>query len=359
MPVIKIATLRARAVNVPLKYPVRTSVGVVDTSPLVLIDLVTDQGATGRSYLFTYTPLALEATRQMVMTLGALLIGQPVAPVALEQRLAGRLRLLGRTGIAAMACAGLDMAAWDALAVAQGMPLVELLGGERRPIRAYDSHSMDGETLGVERAARSAHEGFAAIKTKIGYATLAEDVRIVRALRKTVGDEVALFVDYNQSLTVPEAVTRIRALESEGVSWVEEPTLQEDYAGHARIRSQVNVPIQMGENWFGTDEMAKALDCGATDLAMPDAMKIGGVTGWLRAGALAQARGTPMSSHIFQEVSAHLLAVTPTAHWLERMDLAGPILAQPLRFHAGNAEISDEPGTGVAWNEDAVSRYLA
>ena len=114
----------------------------------------------------------------------------------------------------------------------------------------------------------------------------------------------------------------------------------------------------MGENWCGPDEMTKALDAGACDLAMPDAMKIGGVTGWLRAAAIAQTRGIPMSSHIFQEVSAHLLAVTPTAHWLERMDLAGPILASPLRFDGGVAQPSHEPGSGVTWNEDAVARYL-
>jgi mandelate racemase len=119
------------------------------------------------------------------------------------------------------------------------------------------------------------------------------------------------------------------------------------------------VPVQMGENWCGPDEMQRALDAGACDLAMPDAMKIGGVTGWLRAAALAQAHGIPMSSHIFPEVSAHLLPVTPTAHWLERMDLAGPVLAQPLAFVDGNAVPSEEPGTGITWNEDAVSQWAA
>ena len=115
-------------------------------------------------------------------------------------------------------------------------------------------------------------------------------------------------------------------IQEEGVAWVEEPTLQENYRGHASIRGKLTVPIQMGENWCGVDEMMNALDANARDLAMPDAMKIGGVTGWLHAVSLAQVRGIPMSSHIFQEVSAHLMAVTPTAHWLERMDFAGPIL---------------------------------
>jgi mandelate racemase len=355
---LQVADVQARCVNVPLEFPVRTSVGVVATAPLVLIDLYASDGTVGRAYVFTYTPLALRATRRMLLTLGGALAGQPLAPFDLDQTLAQRLRLLGRTGIAQMASAGLDMAAWDALAKVRGVPLAELLGGTRRPVAAYDSHSMDGVALGVQRAALAMEQGFGAIKTKIGYATLAEDLEVVRALRGVIGDGAQLLVDYNQGLTVPEAVRRIHALENEGIAWVEEPTLQEDYAGHARIREKVRLPVQMGENWCGPDEMAKALQAGACDLAMPDAMKIGGVTGWLRAAALAQAHGVPMSSHIFQEVSVHLLAVTPTRHLLERMDLAGPVLERPLAFENGMATPPAEPGTGIAWNEDAVRRYL-
>ncbi len=181
----------------------------------------------------------------------------------------------------------------------------------------------------------------------------------MRALRDAVGPDVQIMVDYNQGLSVPEARRRIQALASEGIAWVEEPTLQEDLRGHAEIRRRSSVPVQMGENWCGPQDMQNALDAGACDLAMPDVMKIGGVTGWLRAMALAQARGIPMSSHIFPEVSSHLLAVTPTAHWLERMDLAGQVLAQPLRFVDGNAVPDDAPGSGIAWDEAAVGRWLA
>lgn len=352
-----IQAIAARAVNVPLEYPVRTSVGVVATAPLVLIDIGTDRGITGRSYLFTYTPLALEATRALVASIGQALVGQPVAPVDVDRWLSQRLRLLGRSGLATMACAGIDMALWDALAKHQGLPLATLLGGRPRPIAAYDSHSMDGIETGTRRAAQAAQAGYRAIKTKIGYPTLEEDLQVVRALRNTVGPGVQILVDYNQGLGVPEALRRIAALAGEGVSWVEEPTLQEDLQGHARIRSRSPIPIQMGENWCEPTDMQRALDAGACDLAMPDAMKIGGVTGWLKAAALAQARGIPMSSHIFQEISVHLLAVTPTAHWLERMDLAGPILATPLAFEDGRALCPEAPGTGLDWNEDAVRRF--
>jgi mandelate racemase len=249
------------------------------------------------------------------------------------------------------------MAAWDALAIARDAPLAELLGGQRHPISVYDSHSMDGEKIGVLRAARARDEGYRAIKTKIGYATLAEDLRILRALRKAAGPEIEIMVDYNQGLSVPESIRRIHALGGEGIAWVEEPTLQENLRGYQAIRSKAAIAIQMGENWCGVEEMSDALDAKACDLAMPDVMKIGGVTGWMRAAALAQVRGVPMSSHIFQEISAHLLAVSPTAHWLERMDLAGPILEGSLRIENGFAHISNAPGTGIRWNEDAVAQF--
>ena len=104
--------------------------------------------------------------------------------------------------------------------------------------------------------------------------------------------------------------------------------------------------------------MARSLAAGSCDLGMPDAMKIGGVTGWLRAAALAEAQALPVSSHLFPEVSAHLLAVTPTAHWLEYVDWAEPILRSPLRIERGEAVIAEAPGSGIEWNEDALRRLL-
>lgn len=356
---VTITRVLARSVDIPLEFPVQTSVGLVATAPLVLIDITTSSGITGHSYLFTYTPLALRATRELVQSLGDVLVGQRPAPFDLDAMLSRRLRLVGKTGLALMACSGLDMAVWDSLARHHRLPLATLLGGKPRPVPAYDSHSMEGVERGVARARRARDEGYRAIKTKIGYPTLAEDIEVVRALREAIGDGVELMVDYNQSLSIPDAIRRIHALKDEGISWVEEPTLQDDWKGHAAIRRKAALPIQMGENWCGLEEMSKALGEGACDLAMPDAMKIGGVTGWLRAAALAQSHNIPMSSHLMHEITTQLMPVTPTAHWLERMEQAGPILRQPQKFEAGCAIPLDEPGSGVAWNEDAVGRYLA
>jgi mandelate racemase len=217
---------------------------------------------------------------------------------------------------------------------------------------------MDDVELGTKRARDAVDGGFKAIKTKIGYATLEYDLKVVRALKQVTGDSTQLMVDYNQGLSVPEAKRRGRALEAEGISWIEEPTLQHDYAGHASVREALKIPVQMGENWFGPDEMQKAVDTRACDFCMPDLMKIGGISGWMKASAIAEQHSLPMSSHIFQEFSAHVLAVSPTAHYLERMDLAGPILEPVLQFKDGQAHFGDEPGAGIRWRETEISRFL-
>ena len=180
---------------------------------------------------------------------------------------------------------------------------------------------------------------------------------MVRAARKALGDEAALMVDFNQSLTTPEAIRRSRVLDGEGLAWIEEPVRADDYRGAAEVAAQVATPIQIGENFNGVHEMELAISLGASDLAMPDPQQIGGVTGWLRAAALAQAGGLPCSSHIFIEVSAHLLAVTPTCHYIEYLDVAAPILAEPLRPVDGAIEAPARPGIGLQWNEAAVKRH--
>lgn len=342
-------------------YRCKPAAATIEIAPLVLIDLYTEQGVTGTTYLFCYTPLVLKPVTQLLANLAPLIKGDPVAPFELDQKLQRRFRLLGAKGIAGMAMAGIDMAAWDALAKARAMPLAGLLGGEVRPIAAYNSCGLG--MIGRERAAAEAEllvaPGFRAIKVRLGYPELRMDIAVVRAVRRSIGDEVHLMADYNQALSVPEAITRIEALSGEGVCWVEEPTLADDFAGHAQIRSKAKIPIQMGENWWGPHEMAKGMAAGASDLGMPDAMKIGGVTGWLRAATLAEPAGLPLSSHLFPEISAHLLAVSPTRHWLEYVDWANPILQEPLRLENGQAIVPDAPGCGIGWDEDNVQRYLA
>lgn len=349
--------IKVRTVRVPLPEPHRTASGTVADSPLVLTDVITDSGITGRSLVFTYTPTALKPTAEMIRNIEPLVKGLALAPAEIEQKLAARFRLLGTQGIVGMALAGIDMALWDALARVHQLPLHRLLGGAVKPVRCYAGVGYDGADGCAKAAERWAALGFTGVKAKIGYPTVEEDLAVIRAMRKATGARMCLMVDYNQSLTPAEAMERLRILDGEGLGWVEEPTLANDYAGHALIAREAKTPIQCGENWWGTMDLRHGIEARASDYVMPDVMKIGGVTGWLRAAALAQAHGLQVSSHLWPEVSARLLCCTPTAHLLEYADWWNPLLAEPLRVEKGMAIVEDTAGSGVEWNEDAVRRF--
>ena len=158
-----------------------------------------------------------------------------------------------------------------------------------------------------------------------------EDLAALHAVRTRLGDGISIMVDYNQALSVDEAMERGRALDQENIVWLEEPIRHDDYAGCASLARELKTPVQIGENFSLPAAMEIALAAKASDLVMPDLERIGGVTGWLRAAKLAAAQRMPMSSHLYPEFSAHLLAATPTAHWLEYVDWADKIVAEPLR----------------------------
>jgi mandelate racemase len=356
---LTLRAIHATAVEVPMARPLGTSAQTMRTAPLLLIDLETEEGITGHAYLFCYMRMAPGLIATVLADIQDALCGERLVPIDLSTRLLQRYRLLGAQGIVRMALAGFDVACWDALSLAAGLPLVCYFGSQPRPIPAYNSNGLG--LMSPEQAADEAEAlleyGFQAVKLRLGRATAEQDLAVVRAVRRRLPDTIALMTDYNRALTVAEAIRRGQALDGEGLYWIEEPTRHDDYAGCARIAAALKTPVQIGENFAGAPAMATALAADACDYVMPDLERIGGVTGWQRAAALASAAGIEMSSHIFPEVSAHLLAATPTCHWLEYVDWAAPILADPLRIVDGMAQVPDRPGSGVAWDPDAVKRY--
>jgi mandelate racemase len=361
---LTIRDMTLRAVEVPLARPLATRVVTIERAPLLLVDLHTEEGVAGRTYLFGYTARGSAHLAALLRDILAMTRGARVAPVELFAKAAKGLTLMGHQGLATMAVSGFDVACWDALARAAGLPLVTLLGGRARPIPAYNSNGLGliaPEAAAEQAPALLAEGGFEAVKIRLGRDTLAEDLAALRAVRKAVGESVLLPCDFNQGLSVAEAIRRGRALDAEGaqggVYWIEEPIVYDDLEGCAKVAREVATPIQIGENFYGPGAMAAAIAARAADYVMPDLQRIGGVTGWLRAAALAEAANLELSSHLFPEVSCHLLAVTPTCHLLEYVDWAAPILADPLRVENGQVQVPELPGTGVAWNEDAVARF--
>lgn len=349
-----------RAVGAPMRRPLATSSGAITVAPLLLIDLQTDASITGRAYLFGIGAQNLAPIARLVEAMGGMLEGDALAPFEIERKLRARYTLLGVHNIVLFAMSGIDMAAWDALGQAHAEPLVRLLGGAPRPVRAYNSKGLGIMPLKglVREAIELVNEGFGAVKLRLGRPEARDDLEALRAVKKALGTKVTLMVDFNQALTVNEALRRGRMIDDEGgVHWIEEPIRADDFAGCARLARELRTPVQIGENFMGPEQMAQALAAGASDYVMPDAQRIGGVTGWLRAAALAQAAGLEMSSHLFPEASCHLLAVTPTCHWLEFVDWAEPVLAEPLELRDGQVLIPARPGLGMRWDEKAVRRY--
>lgn len=352
-----ITHIRTTPVLAPLPRPVRTASGTIDQFPLVLIDVSTDGEVVGRAYAQVYLPELLPALAQAVSNLADMVIGMPLAPRDIHMHLVRRCRLFGMKGLLGVALGGLDMALWDAWARARNEPLARALGAELRPLKAYHSVGLYDAKGVVEIAEETLAAEFAGLKIKAGFPSFAEDLAAIRAAKKALGDKASLMIDYNQSLSFPEAMARCKALDGEGLTWIEEPILADDLEGCARIAEAITTPLQIGENFHGPAEMRTAIAARASDLVMPDAQFIHGVTGWLEASALAHTAGLPMSSHTFVEASAQLLCATPTADWIEVLDAAGGLRLAPLHIKGGMLMPWDTPGIGLEWREDMVARH--
>jgi mandelate racemase len=353
--------IAARPIVLKLKRPVVAKIATITEWPIILIDLLTEEGVTGRSYLEPYIVRSMRYLVPALRDLGELLKGRTVAPVELFDAARKSLHFVGYEGLSMIAASGLDMAAWDALAKAAKLPLCVLLGGTRGPVKSYNSNGLwlkEPAALADEALELRDEGGFTGLKLRMGRPKLSDDLRVLETVRKALGDDVQLMVDFNQGLDLADALQRCHAIDDRGLAWIEEPIVYDNLDGCAKLAAELNTPLQIGENFYGPREMHKAIQKNACDLVMPDFMRIGGVTGWMRAAAIAGAAGIPMSTHLYPEVAAHMMRVTETAHWLEWQDWANPVLRNPYELKDGLLHIPDVPGVGLEWDEDAVRRHL-
>jgi mandelate racemase len=354
--------IRARPVVLKLKRPVVARIATITEWPLILIDLFTEEGVVGRSYLEPYITKSMRYLVPALQDIGEMLKGRRVVPLEFYTAARKSLHFVGYEGLALIAASGLDMAAWDTLAKAANLPLCVLLGASVGPVKSYNSNGLwlkEPEAVAAEALELRDEGGFTGLKLRLGRDHVRDDLRTVDAVRKAVGDDMQLMVDFNQGLDFAEALQRCHMIDDLGLAWIEEPIVYDNLDGYIRLAAEIDTPIQIGENFYGPRELHKALQKNACDLVMPDFMRIGGVTGWLRAAAIAGTAGVPMSSHLYPEVAAHMMRVTETAHWLEWQDWADPILQNPYEIKGGLLHIPDVPGVGLEWNEDAVAANQA
>src|SRR5258706_102007 len=320
-------SIRARAVVLKLKRPVVARIATITDWPLILIDLITEEGIVGRSYLEPYTIKTMRYLIPALQDFGAMLKGRRVAPVELYDLARKSLHFAGYQGLSMIAVSGLDMAAWDAMAKANGVPLCVLLGGSVGPVKAYNSNGLwlqAPKVLAADAIALRDEGGFIALKLRLGRDRAIDDLAAIHAIRAAVGDDMDLMADFNQGLHLGEALQRCHMIDDEGLAWIEEPIVYDNLDGYVQLTAELKTPIQIGENFYGPRDLHTALQRKACDLVMPDFMRIGGVTGWLRASAIAGAAGVPMSPHLFPGVGAPRMRGTPTPPWVGREGLGGP-----------------------------------
>ncbi|SAK47287.1 mandelate racemase/muconate lactonizing protein [Caballeronia fortuita] len=353
-------SLELQPVRIPLKRPIVSRVGSYADWPVVAITLRTSEGVSGCSYLEPYLAHSMKYIVSIMSDLAVAKQGKRITPLSDFQADRKSLSLIGYEGLAMIAVAGLDMAAWDALAKAANLPLARLLGGDIGAVPAYNSNGLwltDIANLADEALALVAEGGFDAIKLRLGRDRLQQDIDAIEAVRDAVGSDIKIMVDFNQGLRFGDAVRRCHELDDFGLYWFEEPIAYDNIDGYADLAAGLKTPLCLGENFYGPRALSRAVMAKAGTFMMPDMMRIGGVSGWLRSVPIAGALGIDVSSHLYPEASAHLLRITETGHWLEWQDWVNPILQAPFELEDGSIHIPDRPGTGVEFDRDALARF--
>jgi L-alanine-DL-glutamate epimerase-like enolase superfamily enzyme len=269
----------------------------------------------------------------------------------------------GITGVAVQGVAAIEIALWDIVAKAAGLPLWQLLGGwEGERIPAY---STDGGWLGFSEAQLVANAkavqaaGFHGFKMKIGKPELAEDLARVAAVRRAVGPSYRIMVDANGRWDFATARRAIDAIAGFDIFWFEEPLHPFDVAGHAALAQATAVPILAGETMYDLRMFRDFMVARAMGIAQPDVLKLGGIAGWMEVAALARAFGLRVvpAGHNMMQLDAQLMAATPHGLMMEHIPWLQPVFERPVRVEGGFVRVPQEPGAGTDVKAAAIERY--
>ncbi len=350
-----------RAVNIPLNRPIVAHLGKFESWPLLCLDVVTHEGVIGRSYISPYSKDYLLSISSCIKMLSKSYIDKNIEPYSFYEYSMKSLSLLGFKGIGLYALAALDIAFWDAFTKSANKPLADYLGGSiKKKLKAYNSNGL--WLIEIDKLAKEAeylrNEGdFKALKLRLGRATYKKDMEAFKEVQRGAGDDVIIMSDYNQCFTTKDALRRCYELDELGFYWFEEPIQFNLIDDLVKICGNIKTPITIGENFHGPKDVLDALTKNACDMIMPDIMRIGGISGWLKASAIADMFNIEVSTHLYPEVSAHLMCITPTSEWLEWVDWGNPILKDTYQVVNGNIIIPNKPGVGIEWNENAITKY--
>ena len=347
---LQLSSIRIEMAYPALPTPLQTSSGSLQAAPLLIVQVLTTSGVIGESYLFSPNRTLLPALSEATKAVFDVVRGDPCLPENITDKILQHFRLFGGTGIVTMAMAAVDMAVWDVVGRATGQPIYRILGGSSPELRSYESSGLGiGDHSTIRQQAESfLQDGNSTMKLRLGYETLADDMRALDMLGHAFGSSVQLMVDYNQGLTPSEAIKRCKEIDGLGLLWIEEPIHADLLEETATLQAKLRTPLQIGENLWSPTEVGRALRLSASRYLMPDVGKIGGVTQWLRAARLADHYGVKVSSHLYPEISSHLLAAIPNAHLLEYADWTAKQFSGHTKPSGNSLWVSDQPGFGLS-----------
>ena len=350
---MRISSIETRFVDLPLARPIATAIHDIRSAGCLLTTLRTDEGVSGESFIFTINGARIRSFDEMIRGLGELIVGRdPHDTGAIWADLWREVNATGHAGVTISAMSSIDVACWDIVGRAAGLPLHKLFGACRDSVDTYASSGLwlDASLNDIaDEAAAFVEQGFRAIKLRVGSDALRDDVERVRVVRSAVGEDVRLLVDANQKFSPKEAIRLGRKLNEYDITWLEEPVVVHDLRGCAEVRAALDIPVATGETEYTSRGIKNVLAARAADIVMPDVQRIGGYTEFRRAAALAEADNTPVSSHFFTELSLCVAAATANCVSVEHVDWFAPLFVESIELKDGRLVVPDRPGTGFTF----------
>jgi len=358
---MKITKFKTTLVDVPLPKPIATAIHSIRSVGCVLLELETDAGIVGESYIFTLNGIRLKALHEMLLGFAHQVEGRdPHFVGAIWQDIWNEMNPIGQKGFSAMALAAIDTACWDIIGKAAELPLHRVFGACRDRIKTYASGGL-WLSLTIDECLSEAQQfldaGFRGMKIRLGSKNMADDVERVRAIREAMGPEIELYADANQALSPKQAIRLGRQLEAFNLVWFEEPVAYHNLKGNAEVRAALDTPIAGGETEYTRYGMRDILEAGAVDVLMPDLQRIGGLSEFRRSVAIAACYEIPVSSHLFTEHSMCVAASEANCISIEHMPWFTPLFNETMQINDGYIQVSERPGIGFSFNQSAIKRY--